>query len=217
MEKQHVVFKLLIRVALCLVLCSFAHGCTSVEKKVFLPVYIEKSTGEFKITKGFKSYSLFFATSYYPTDVVSGKSKDRLKRQFKRFAKSIGKDNAAIWVKRPDSDDLNVELGKTYSDRLYEWHRLKLDYSDGPYLVYLTHNPDYPPQIDDFAVAISFSNKSQEHIIEAIEYLEAQIRRNEVSKHETFVIDYWLDLKSFLAKNVVFIKEIIIAVSEKSL
>ena len=137
-------------------------SCSSLDKNEFIPVYIEVTSGEFSIPENYKSYTLFFATSYKTTEILTKKSRNKIKKQFEKFGESIGDENIAVWVKSPYSEDLNIELGKTYSDRLHRWHNLSLDYSDGPYLIFMTHSPDIPPMNDDYAVAISFKNKTPE-------------------------------------------------------
>ncbi|WP_157067459.1 hypothetical protein [Desulfosarcina cetonica] len=126
----------------------------------------------------------------------------------KRFGKSIGNNNLVVWVKNPKTDGLNVEMGKTYADRLYRWYGYNLDYSSGPYLVYLTQNPNQPPNANDFAAIIGFKNKNYEDSIEAIEYLESQIRREKVKKEDVTMINYWIDLKSIARSNVDIIIDI---------
>jgi len=165
-------------------------------------MYIEAPRGKYEIPKGYETYTLFFATSYSYVDSLSQDDMKQMKKQIKRFGKSIGGKNLAVWVRNPDSDTLNVELGKTYADRLYKWYKINLNYSDGPYLVFLTHHPDIPPTEKDFAAVINFSRKTPRCVVEAIEYLEAQIRRGCVSKYSVMVINYWLDIKSFIAKNL---------------
>ena len=190
-------------------------GCASIDKKEFIPLYLEVSSETFTIPEGYQSYTLLFATSYDYVDNVSTQDMKKLRKKIQRFGKSIGKENLTIWVNKPSSEELNVELGKTYSDRIYTWHKLKLDYSDGPYLVYLSHNPDHPPVPGDFAAAISFSNKTPEYMSESIEYIEANIRRGSISKENIQAINYWLDLKSFVSKNSKSLKELLVKVSEK--
>ncbi len=196
-------------------------SCTYLDKKEFIPVYIEVTSGGFNIPENYKSYTLFFATSYETADILTKKSRNKIKKQFKMFGESIGYENIAVWVKSPYSEDLNIELGKTYSDRLHRWHNLSLDYSDGPYLIFMTHSPDIPPMNNDYAVAISFKNKTPSIMTEAIEFLEAKIRRNEISKHDIQAKDFWLDLKSFLSEHSEtfkeITKEIIIIIAEKRL
>lgn len=192
-------------------------GCASIDKREFIPLYLEVSSETYTIPDGYQSYTLLFATSYDYVDKASTHDMKKLKKKIKRFGKSIGKDNLTIWVKKPSSEELNVELGKTYSDRIYAWHKLKLDYSDGPYLVYLSHNPDHPPMSSDFAAAISFSNKTPEYVSESIEYIEANIRRGTISKEDIQTINFWLDLKSFVSRNSELFKELLVKVSEKYL
>ena len=197
------------------VLIFFIFGCASVDKKEFIPLYLEVSSDTFTIPEGYQSYTLLFATSYDYVENTSTQDMKRLIKKTQRLGKSIGKDNLTIWVNKPSSEELNVELGKTYSDRIYLWHKIKLDYSDGPYLVYFSHNPDNPPAPGDFAACISFSNKTPEYISESIEYIEANIRRGTISKQNIKTIDYWLDLKSFVSKNSKSIKELLVKISEK--
>ncbi len=66
---------------------------------------------------------------------------------------------------------------------------------------------------NDFAAAISFSNKTPEYVSESIEYIKANIRS--ISKEKIQPIDYWLDLKSFVSKNSQSLKEILVKVSKK--
>lgn len=192
-------------------------GCASVAKKEFIPLYLETSSATFTIPNNYQSYTLLFATSYDYVENSSAKDMANLRKRLQRFGKSIGKENLTIWVCKPSSTELNVELGKTYSDRIYLWHKIKLDYSDGPYLVYLSHNPDNPPEPGDFAACISFSNKTPKYIAESIEYIEANIRRGTISKDKITAINYWLDLKSFVSKNSQDLKKLIVKVSEKYL
>ena len=103
-------------------------GCASVDKNEFIPLYLEVSSETFTIPEGYKSYTLLFATSYDYVENASAQDMQRLKKKIQRFGKSIGKENLTIWVNKPSSEELNVELGKTYSDRIYSWHKIKLDY-----------------------------------------------------------------------------------------
>lgn len=197
------------------ILIFFIFGCASVNKKEFIPLYLEVSSETFTIPEGYQSYTLLFATSYDYVENASSQDMKRLRKKTQRFGKSIGQENLTIWVNKPSSEELNVELGKTYSDRIYSWHNIKLDYSDGPYLVYFSHNPDNPPAPGDFAACISFSNKTSEYISESIEYIEANIRRGTISIENIKTINYWLDLKSFVSKNSKSLKELLVKVSEK--
>ena len=192
-------------------------GCSSIPKNDFIPLYLETSSATFAIPNNFQSYTLLFATSYDYVENLSAKDLENLNKRIQRFGKSIGKKNLTIWVCKPSSMLLNVELGKTYADRIYSWHKIKLDYSDGPYLVYLSHNPDNPPEPGDFAACIDFSNKSPKYIAESIEYIEANIRRGTISKNKITAIDYWLDLKSFVSTHSQYLGELLVKVSEKFL
>jgi len=194
----------------------FATNNCSLNKISSAPVYFEPVAGKYEIPEDYETYTLFFATSYTYVESLSKNDMRELKKHIKRFGKSIGGKNLAVWVRNPDKDTLNVELGKTYTDRLYTWYKMNLDYSDGPYLVFLTHHPDSLPNENDFAAVISFSNKTKEYIVEAIEYLEAQIRRGKVSQHGVIAVNYWLDFKSLVAKNKTILKEIIMLVSENA-
>lgn len=183
-------------------------GCSSLDKKEFMPVYIEVPSDEYKIPENYQSYTLFFATSHRTLDILTNESRNQIRMQFKSFGESIGKENVAVWVKSPYSNDLNIELGKTYADRLHKWYNLGLNYSGGPYLIFMTHSPDVPPMDDDYAVAISFKSKDPTLITEATEFLEAKIRRKEVSKYNIQAEAYWLDLKALIIEHQDVLEEI---------
>jgi len=200
---------------LVVIVILFVFGCASVGKKEFIPLYLEVSSETYTIPDGYESYTLLFATSYDYVENASSQDMKRLKDKIQRFGKSIGKENLTIWVNNPSDEELNVELGKTYSDRIYSWHKINLDYSHGPYLVYFSHNPDNSPSPGDFVACISFSNKTSEYISESIEYIEANIRRGTISKEKISAINYWLDLKSFVSKNSKSLKYLLVKVSEK--
>ncbi|WP_157237702.1 hypothetical protein [Desulfobacter curvatus] len=191
------------------------------KKNMNIPIYLDRIEGEYSIPDSFNSYTLFFATSYELNKPFDKKYLKKMNKQFKSFGKSIGENHLAVWVKNIDSDDLNVDLGKTYADRLHRWYNSELSFYDGPYLIFMSNTPDAIPRSDDFLVVISFKNKKPEAITEIIEYLEATIRRDEISKYKIQTKLYWLDFETFLVENKESLKtigkEIIIKVIEKRL
>jgi hypothetical protein len=204
MQKKPVVSTVLYFSVLAVVLLS-GYAC-SIEKISSTPIYFETKKGQYDIPKGYETYTLFIATSYAYVDNLSGRDMRQLKKQIERFGGSIGGKNLAVWVREPNEDRLNVELGKTYADRL------NLDYSGGPYLIFLTYHPDTVPDRNDFAAVIGFSNKTPKYTIEAIEYLEAEIRRGHVSKFDVRIVNFWLDLKSFAAEHKGVLEAIVVSV-----
>ncbi len=185
----------------------------AIEKKELAPLFIEATNfGKFEIPENYKTYTMFIATSHHYIEKITTKELYKFKKEFIRLGKSIGTENLAVWVNDPRSETLNVELGKTYCDRLDSWYGLYLDYSDGPFIIFLTHHPDIKPNENDFAATISFEHKTNDYIVEAMEYLEAQIRRGKVSKFKTTTVDFWLDLKSFATKNAKHLKDVIVIV-----
>ncbi len=185
-----------------LVLFLIISGCVLLEKKEYLPIYIEQFSGNYDIPDNYKSYTLFFSTSYQTKEFLTVSSKDELKGYFKKFGESIGEGNVAVWVRNPDSDDLNIELGKTYADRIHKWYNLSLEYSDGPYLVFMTRSPNVPPMRDDFAVAIGFKDKTSTDITKAIEYSLKQKSGEKKSPNLIFIQSFIGWISSLLYQTI---------------
>lgn len=112
-------------------------GMPQPERRISTPIYYEGSEGKFEIPAGYKTYTLFIATSYSYVKRTPKKDMADLKGVIKKFGESIGEGNLAVWAGNPEEDSLNVEIGKTYADRVHKWYGLKLDYNDGPFLIFL--------------------------------------------------------------------------------
>lgn len=182
----------------CLLLIFSFSGCSTIEPRAYLPMYVDMPNEKFVIPEGYKSYTLFFATSTSYRDSLSVKEIRKLKERTKEFGRSIGKDNLIVWVGNSSNNKLNIALGKTFADRFNKWYSIKMNYTDGPYIVYVSCRPDVPPSKDDFIAYVSFAEKKPKYIAEYLDYIEAGIRREDITAMGIRTEQDWIKLRSYV-------------------
>lgn len=191
-----VIFRVFTVLVSALIFTCFS-GCKTMEYRAYLPMYFDMSSESNVIPDGYDSYTLFFVTSYSYPDSLGVHEIKRLNRRLKEFGKNIGKNNLVVWVGDSSKNKLSVELGKTYADKFAKWYGSKMSYTDGPYIVYISHRPNSQPTDKDFMAYITFANKKPKYIEEFIDYIEASIRRKEISRLGLKSKAGWIGLKSF--------------------
>lgn len=167
----------------------------------YIPMYMDLPSENSKIPSGYKSYTLFFSTSYSYEDSLTVKEIKAMKKRVKEFGRSVGRDNLFVWVGDSSKDKLNIEWGKILADKLSKNYKLNMSYSDGPYIVYVKGSPYLPMNEDRFAACISFAEKKPKYVAEFLDFIEAGIRRNKASILYVWQRNFWISILSFYEKN----------------
>jgi hypothetical protein len=154
-------------------------GCGG-RKIISTPLFWEPGSGSFEVPNGYETYTIFFATDYDYKQKMSNKEIRLLKKHFRSFGKSIGERNLAVWIKNPDNETLNVELGKKIANDIYRWYGKSMEYYNGLYLAILKHNPCREPLSKENPIIVALFNKNAEFIIKVLNLCEARIRRGKV-------------------------------------
>lgn len=161
-----------------------------------------------KIPLGYKTYTLFLRTSYNYMDDSKPETLRVLERSFKAFGESIGDDNIAVWVNKKESNALSVSRGKYYADLFSHYSSNSIEYGDGPFIIISDKHPEELSRLKSeigneekaTVIVVGFKNMSSERMIEALNYFEARIRREELSSTKANLYPLWISMKSLWDK-----------------
>lgn len=156
--------------------------------------------------RNYNTYTIFFSARNIDFSESEFKKEEFLKRSFKGFAESIGKDNAATWV--GSNSKFDVKISKNICDTY------NLSYSGGPYIIFSKKNPILEKKRYEEAVILDFSSVNPNRIRFVLAELEQNIRRNKYSKIDKYEINKQIILSTY-DNNMDFVKDVIIAILGK--
>ena len=157
-------------------------------------------------------YVYFISTSEEYSNEIANIALQSLRDNFYNFGRDIGNNNVAIWVNEIQSTRLSARLGKLIADRYRLYSFSDFDYSDGPFVIVSNVHPrdaldfKFEPLANSelasdekFAIGISFNGISSRYVIDAMNYLEQGIRRNELNSSKALLIETWFNFQSWFS------------------